>query len=190
MNLLQLRFAADAVKNPNIMTALQVSSSAPAHLDCTFSTKLAYRRGWFLDIFIGATPFEPQREILVSTLLSQAIPFDITFSRIGVEGESVDTVYGIRRRLQTDIVWHDEAQSIDGGCGTEELGMPELNMLGIDADTDWVGQELMMFSSSQVRYLITRPNHLILDLANTPSQDALLRETARYLLGIRRVAAA
>jgi hypothetical protein len=185
--LLQIRFSANAVSNGYVLTALRAGYSAYQQLETEYTIKLSLSDGWFLDVFIGGTPFELDKEFLVSTLLAHGIPFDITCSRLGVEGEPIDTLFGIRRQYETDVVWHDDTQSIEQGCDPWDLDLRALKLLHLDVETERVGNEVMVYSSSHMRQLISKPNKVVLDLAHSTSADSLMRETARYLLRSNRI---
>jgi hypothetical protein len=182
MNLLQLRFSASAIENQRVLTALQAAFSAYRHMNSDYRIGLA-RDGqrWYLDVYIGGAPFGPDQELVTSTLIRQGVPFDIAYSPLGVDGDAVDMMYGLRRAGDSEIVWHDDAPAIDGGCETRELTPDALGLLGIDLQLFDTGVETIAYSPEFASKLRDLNPRMVDQLIESVSDNPLIRETARYL---------
>jgi hypothetical protein len=182
MNLIQLRFNAAEIRNVRLLTALQAGFSAYRHLHSKYDVRLAWEDGWFLDVFVGGTPFAVDHELITATLLRQGIPFDISMSPLGVEGEPVDIMYGLRRTCDVSVVWHDHAQTVGGGCSTEELDATALELLGVNIQIERIGSVTYLYASEYLDGLADKSTAFISTLALSPTADPVLRESARYLV--------
>jgi len=185
MNLIQLRFNAAELENARLLAALKAGHSAYRHLHAQYVVRLVKDSGWFMDVFIGGTPFEPERELVTATLLSQGIAFDISVSPVGVDGEALNVLYGLRRSCDEAIIWHDQAQTVGEGSSTEELDLVALDILDIKVQVERVGNEVFLYNPDHLEELADKSPAFISTLSLSPTTDAILRESARYLLHTR-----
>jgi hypothetical protein len=181
MNVIHLRFGANAIDDPQVLLALQAGSAACQRLSAQYSIRMTRDHDWFLEVYIGSTPFSPEQDLVAATLIRRVIPFDVTFSTIGADGDPVATMYGLQTGQGSSLQWFDEETALESGCGTESLNPEALSQLGINVEILNLNGENLVYSPTHADQLRAMNPTIVQSLVDSVNSDPVVRDTARYL---------